>query len=49
LDDRRFTEHAESFIVRDATGQALGYFYFATSPVGARRKHDPQAPADHER
>ncbi len=21
-------EHAESFIVRDATGQALGYFYF---------------------
>jgi len=21
-------EHAECFIVRDATGQALGYFYF---------------------
>jgi len=21
-------EHAESFIVRDATGEALGYFYF---------------------
>jgi hypothetical protein len=21
-------EHPESFIVRDATGQALGYFYF---------------------
>jgi hypothetical protein len=21
-------EHLESFIVRDATGQALGYFYF---------------------
>ncbi len=25
-------EHAESLIVRDATGQALGYFYFEDEP-----------------
>jgi hypothetical protein len=25
-------EHPESFIVRDATGQALGYFYFEDDP-----------------
>jgi hypothetical protein len=25
-------EHPEWFIVRDATGQALGYFYFGEEP-----------------
>jgi len=29
-------EHAESFIVKDATGQALGYFYFEEE-FGQRR------------
>jgi len=28
----RIDEHAESFIVRDATGQALAYFYFEEEP-----------------
>jgi hypothetical protein len=28
-------EHAESFIVRDATGQMLGYFYFDDEPRSA--------------
>jgi hypothetical protein len=29
-------EHAESFIVRDATGQALGYFYLTMNRSAAR-------------
>jgi hypothetical protein len=38
---RRWTieEHNNAcFIVRDATRQALGYFYFEESPVGAQRR-----------
>jgi hypothetical protein len=31
-------EHTKSFIVRDATGQALGYFYFEEEP--GRRSAD---------
>ena len=30
-------EHTESFIVRDATGQALGYFYSTMNRSAARR------------
>jgi hypothetical protein len=29
-------EHAESFVDRDATGQALGYFYFHGEKSGGR-------------
>jgi hypothetical protein len=29
-------EHTESFIVRDANGQALGYFYFEMNRSAAR-------------
>jgi len=42
-------EHAESFIVKDATGQALGYFLFrggVRSALGGQAAHQGRGAAD---
>ena len=36
----KFGEHSESFIVKDANGQALAYVYFADEP-GRRPSYSP--------
>ena len=49
MPDRRFPPpwsiDEAFFIVRDSTGQALGYFYFDDGPVAARR---PSCSPSHE-
>jgi len=43
---RQALEQAARFVVRDANGQQLGYFYFEEEPDGRQAAHERRGAAD---